>query len=103
SSASIVGAKGLVVAYGVTVGSITGIGSGLTSLTAANISAGTLGTSVVASSIAVNAVYPGAVSAATYANITGVGAQSQDLSMNTHKITGLVNPTASSDAATKQY
>jgi hypothetical protein len=48
-------------------------GSLLTNLTAANISAGSLGSLVVASSIAANAVYPAAVSAGSYPNITGVG------------------------------
>ena len=84
-------------------GTASGNGSGLTSLTAANISAGTLGGSVIASSIAVNAVYPAAVSLTTYGNIQGVGAQTQALNMNTHQINGVSTPTSSTDAANKQY
>jgi len=34
---------------------------------------------------------------------TSLGAQSQDLDMNTHKIVGVVDPTANQEAATKKY
>ena len=34
---------------------------------------------------------------------TSLGAQSADLNMNTHKITGVVNPVSDQDAATKKY
>lgn len=53
----------------VTVSQIS-LSTGVTgSLPASKIAAGTLGASVVASSLAVNSVYPAAVSAATYPNI----------------------------------
>jgi hypothetical protein len=86
-----------------TAGTHIGNGAGLTSLTAANISAGSLGASVIASSIAINGVYPAAVTSAVYPNITGVGAQTQALNMNTHQINGVVSPTLGTDAATKAY
>ncbi len=38
-----------------------------------------------------------------FANITGIGAQSQNLDMNTNKIENLVDPTANQEAATKKY
>ena len=84
-------------------GTISGNGSGLTALTAANISAGSLGAGVIASSISVNAVYPGAVTSGNYANVTGVGAQGQALNMNSHPINNVSAPTSNADAATKQY
>ena len=97
-------ATNLTVGNNLAVGGIaTGNGSGLTNLTAANINAGTLGASVVASSIAVNAVYPAAVSLTTYSNIQGIGTQAQALNMGTHQINGLSNPTSGTDAANKQY
>ena len=34
---------------------------------------------------------------------TALGAQSEDLDMNTHKVTGVVDPVADQDAATKKY
>lgn len=43
------------------------------------------------------------LSTGTYSKITGVGAQSQDLDMNTHKITNVTDPAADQDAATKAY
>lgn len=51
-----------------TAASFSGVGSGLTSLTAANISAGSLGANVIASSIAANGVTAG-----TYGSATQVG------------------------------
>ena len=82
---------------------MSGNGSGVTNLAAANISAGSLGSSVIASSLAVNAVYSAAVSLTTYGNIQGIGTQTQALNMNTHQINGVLNPTAGTDAANKQY
>src|SRR5207248_1934062 len=58
---------------------------------------------VIASSIAVNGVYPASVSAGTYSNVTGVGSQSQALNMNSHQINGVSVPSLSTDAATKGY
>lgn len=78
-------------------------GALLTNLTAANILAGNLGSSVVGSSLAVNSVYPAAVTSAVYGNITGVGSQSQALNMNTHLIDNVVDPASAQDAATKNY
>lgn len=34
---------------------------------------------------------------------TALGAQSENLDMNTHKIVGVVDPTANQEAATKKY
>ena len=68
-------------------GTLSGNASSLTNLTAASISAGSLSTSVIASSIAVNTVYPAAVSLTTYGNIQGVGTQTQALNMGTTKST----------------
>ena len=50
-----------------TTGGVFGNGSGLTSLTAANVAAGTLGASVIASSVAATAVTAGAYGSATAA------------------------------------
>jgi hypothetical protein len=86
-----------------TVGTIVGNGASLTNLTAANINSGSLGPNVITSSVAVNAVYPGAVSSAVYGNVTGVGSQTQALNMNTHQINGVSAPTLATDAATKAY
>lgn len=38
-----------------------------------------------------------------YSKITGVGSQSQDLNMNSHKITNVTDPASDQDAATKAY
>lgn len=54
-------------------------------VTAASVGAGSLGSGVIVSSLAVNAVYPAAVSAGTYSNITGVGTQ------GTLSVTGAAN------------
>lgn len=47
-----------------------GNGAGLTSLTPASISAGSLPATVIASSVAYNSIYPGACVAGTYSNVT---------------------------------
>lgn len=53
-----------------TVGNLGAIsGANLTHLTAANIDAGSLGSSVLVSSVAANKIYPAAVAAGTYSNI----------------------------------
>ncbi|MCX5790732.1 MAG: hypothetical protein NTY45_00705, partial [Elusimicrobia bacterium] len=57
------------------------LGANVTGIPAANIAAGNLGPNVVASSIAVNAVYPGAVTAGTYGvSITGNAAYASNSS-----------------------
>lgn len=38
-----------------------------------------------------------------FANITGLGPQTQDLDMDTHKVVDVIDPTALQDAATKNY
>lgn len=71
-------------------------GANLTNLTASAISAGNLGASVIASSLAVNSVYPGAVSANTYSNITlpaaNVAAGSLGSSVLVSSLTAVVTP-----------
>ena len=57
STLTVTGALGVNVTYSVTAGTFTGNGSALTALTAANISAGSLGASVMASSVAIGAFY----------------------------------------------
>src|SRR5262249_50496532 len=79
-------------------GVISGNGSGLTSLTPGNLSAGSLPGNVIASSIAVNAVVPANVANGVYGNITGLGTQTQDLAMGGFRVTG--SSTTSADAAT---
>lgn len=61
-------ANDAVLTYGVKASTFSGNGAALTSLTAANISAGSLGTSVIASSVAVSGVTAG-----TYGSGTQVG------------------------------
>jgi hypothetical protein len=45
----------------------------------------------------------GDLAGGVYGAISGLGAQSQALNMNTHAITGVVDPTNPQDAATKNY
>ncbi len=73
------------------------------SVALAALANGTLPNTVVASSITPLSVYPAAVQSSIYPNITGVGAQSQSLSMNSHQINNLLDPTGPYDAATKVY
>lgn len=73
------------------------------SLPAASIAGGSLGTSVIASSLSVNAVYPSAVTSSVYGNITGLGSQSQALNMGTQLINNVVDPVSAQDAATRNY
>jgi hypothetical protein len=114
-------------------GVISGNGSGLTNLLPGRLSAGNLPANVVVSSIAAGAVYPAALtpgavgasalaagavgaaalaagavgptalSTAAYSAITGIGTQSQALNMNANPINGLAAPAAGTDAATKAY
>jgi hypothetical protein len=84
-------------------GIINGNGSGLTNLPLASITAGVLPTSVVASSIAANTVYPAAVTSGVYSAITGLGAMGQNLNMNSNLINFLGTPAVGTDAATKAY
>ena len=57
STLTVTGPLGVNVTYGVTAGTFTGNGAALTSIAAANISAGSLGGSVIASSITLAAMY----------------------------------------------
>src|SRR5258708_332981 len=81
----------------------TSIGLPNTSVALAALVNGTLQSGVVASSIAANSVYPVALQSAVYPNITGVGAQSQVLNMNSNLINGVANPVSAADAVNKQY
>lgn len=72
------------------------VGSGVP---AANIATGSLGANVIASSVAVNSVYPAGLISGAYTNITGLGTQTGDMAMGTHKLTGIGNGTAATDAA----
>ncbi len=56
SSVTVIGGGGILVTYGVNASTFVGNGAGLTSITAANISAGILGPSVIASSVAASGV-----------------------------------------------
>jgi len=85
------------------VSSISGDGSGLINVTPASLSTGTLPSDVIASSIGVNAVYPGAVASGIYGRITGVGTQGQVLNMNSNAINNVGTPLVGTDAATKSY
>src|SRR5205085_1496450 len=60
-------------------GILSGNGSGLTNLSNANLTSG------------------------VYGALTGLGAQTQDLNMNTHKISGVSAPAVGTDAANKTY
>jgi len=84
-------------------GILSGDGSGLINLPPSSISAGTLPSTVVASSIAANAVYPAAVTSGVYGTITGIGTQTQNLNLNSNLINNLGTPIAGTDAATKSY
>lgn len=76
---------------------------GINAIPAASVAAGSLGASVMASSLSVNSVYPAAATSGVYGNITGLGNQSQALSMGTQLINNVVDPLAAQDAATKNY
>lgn len=54
-----------------TAATLVGAGSGLTGITAANISAGSLGSSVIASSVAINAVQNASIVGMTASKLTG--------------------------------
>jgi len=84
-------------------GIISGNGSGLTNLAPNSLSAGTLPNTVAASSITANSVYPSALTSGAYNAISGLGAQNQNLNMNSNLINGLGTPVTGTDAATKTY
>lgn len=65
SSFTITGGGGLTVTYGVLASTFSGNGASLTNLTAANISAGTLGPAVIASSVAATGVTAGSYGTAS--------------------------------------
>lgn len=78
-------------------------GAAITALTAANVSAGTLGPSVVASSVGVNTISNAQLVSGVFARVTGLGAQSQALDLGTQQIHNVVDPTSAQDAATMNY
>lgn len=75
----------------------------LTHVTAASVDAGSLGAAVIASSVAAGAVSNGNLASGIFSNITGVGTQGQALNMGSHQINAVTDPSAASDAATKNY
>ena len=84
-------------------GILSGDGSGLSNLQPGTLSGGILQQSVVASSIAVNTVYPAAVTAGDYGTIRGLGNQDRALNMGSNPINSVGGPAADTDAATKAY
>lgn len=75
---------------------------GSTAFLSLNLSSVTLQGPIV-SSVAVNSINPQALQSATYPNITGVGAQTIALNMNSNLINNVTNPASAQDAATKNY
>ena len=81
--------------YGVTASSFTGSGAALTAITAANISGGSLGSNVIASSVAVGSVYNDATTATSANTASAIVARDPSGNFTVGTITGSLVGTAS--------